>query len=429
MRRFRFLFSLGALAWLTLAAPGRAAAYSVLTHQALVDSAWTDCLLPLLERRYPRATPAELETARSYAYGGAIVQDMGYYPLGTALLTNLMHYVRSGAFVGRLLTQAHDRNEYAVGRGALAHYAADNVGHAEATNAIAADVYPDLRAEFGPVVTYEQAPVRHTELEFSFDVVQVAAGRYRTQDYHKAIGFRVSKDLLERAFRETYGLKMGEVLLNVDLSIATFRFTVNHLMPSVARAAWHSQRRAIRQVSPGARRRDYVYHASRRAFRREFGRDYERPGFGARLMARAIGVLPKIGPLQKYAFTLPSPAGEATFRRSFADARRQYCALVARQPADTAARPPALPDTNLDTGRPTRPAAYALADQTYRDWLRKLEKDDFKNLPPAARQDLLAFFAAAAQAGPAKPAKAAAAPDAGEMKDVAEALEKLGAKK
>jgi hypothetical protein len=162
---------------LLLAAPAApAAAYSVLTHQAIVDTTWADCMAPRLQHQYPGGTPVEMNVAKSYAYGGAILQDMGYYPLGSTLFTNLTHYVRAGDFVRNLLRQARNRNEYAFALGALAHYAADNTGHPEGTNVIIPTVYPDLKAKFGPVVTYEQSRVRHTEMEFSFDVVQVAAG-------------------------------------------------------------------------------------------------------------------------------------------------------------------------------------------------------------------------------------------------------------
>lgn len=378
---------------LLLAMPSApAAAYSVLTHQAVIDSTWNKTLVPLLRHHYPGATTEQLEEAKSYAYGGSILQDMGYYPLGSTLFTNLMHYVRAGDFVRNLLHQAHDRNEYAYALGALAHYAADNVGHPEGTNQIIPAVYPDLRAQFGPVITYEQATKRHTELEFSFDVVQVAAGRYRSQEYHKFIGFRVSKPVLERAFQQTYGLELGQVILNVDLSVATFRFAVNQLLPATARAAWHSQRKAIRELSPRARRRDYLYKSDPRAFREEFGKNYERPGFGARVMACLINLLPKIGPLKTYAFKLPDAAGEAKFRASYRAALVRFAALVREQPTDTT-RTRTLPDTNLDTGQLTRAGAYALADQTYNELLRELHQRKFEHLTPALRQALLAYYA------------------------------------
>ena len=105
-----------------------------------------------------------------------------------------------------------------------------------------------------------------------------------------------------------------------------------------------------------------------------------------------INLLPKIGPLKTYAFNLPDAAGEKQFHRSYRASLARFAALARQQPADTAAHPP-LPDTNLDTGQPTRPAAYALADQTYGELLRELHQHKFEHLTPALRQALLAYFA------------------------------------
>ena len=389
------IFRLLVLLLLLPAAP--AAAYAVLTHQANIDSTWARCLVPALQRRYPGATPQELLDAKAYAYGGAIIQDMGYYPFGNVLFTNLTHYVRSGDFVRNLIGQARDRNDYAFALGALAHYAADISGHAEGTNLAMASVYPELAAKFGPVITYEQAPKQHTQLEFAFDVVQLASGQYHTQDYHQRIGFRVSKPVLERAFQQTYGLALGQVIANVDLSIASFRFAVSQLVPTAARAAWHYKRQDILKLSPGARRRDYLKRVSQRAFRREYGNEYQRPGFGARIISCFIRVLPKLGPLKAFAFRLPTPAAQALFRASFRTVMTRYCAAVARQPADTAAAPLALANADFDTGHPTRAGEYPLADETYGEWLRKLAGKKFEKLSPPARRNILAFYD-----GPAK---------------------------
>ncbi|RYY16835.1 MAG: hypothetical protein EOO36_10600, partial [Cytophagaceae bacterium] len=276
---------------LVLVAPATpAAAYSVLTHQSIIDSTWDKCVLLLLQQRYPGATTKQQNEAKSYAYGGAILQDMGYYPLGAELFTNLTHYVRSGDFVRNLLREANDRNEYAFALGALAHYAADNAGHPDATNLVLPRLYPKRNAELGPVVTYEQAPLNHTEVEFAFDVMQIATGRYRSQAYHKHIGFRVSKPLLESAFRQTYGLKLGQVFFNVDASIAAFRLAVNQVLPAAVRAAWYSQRKQIWRASPTLRRRYRAYKKNPAEFAKEHGADFERPGLGARVLASIINL-------------------------------------------------------------------------------------------------------------------------------------------
>src|ERR1700743_121964 len=97
------------------------AGYSVLAHEAIIDAAWKDGIVPLLLSRFPYATPEELLEAHSYAYGGAIIQDLGYYPFGSKFFSDLTHYVRSGDFVLALLRDAQDLNEYAFALGAAAH--------------------------------------------------------------------------------------------------------------------------------------------------------------------------------------------------------------------------------------------------------------------------------------------------------------------
>ena len=378
---------------LGLAFPARpAAAYAVLTHQANIDSTWERCLVPAILRRYPSSTPQELADAKAYAYGRAIIQDMGYYPFGSVLFTNLTHYVRSGDFVRNMLEAARDRNDYAFALGSLAHYEADLNGHPEGTNKAMASVYPELKAKFGDIITYQEAPTQHTQLEFAFDVVQLASGKYRNSDYHQKIGFQVSKATLERAFLKTYGLELGQVIVNVDLSIASFRFAVSQLIPTAARAAWHSKRKEIQKISPGARRRDYLKHESPKEYHKLYGKTYHQPGFGARIISYLIRILPKIGPLKPFAFKVPTPEAEQLFRASFRKTMASYCADISRQPADTAAAPLKLANVDFDTGHPTRAGEYPLADETYGEWLRKLSDKKFENLNPVARQNILAFY-------------------------------------
>ncbi|TPG72160.1 zinc dependent phospholipase C family protein [Hymenobacter nivis] len=370
-----------------------AAAYSVLTHQANVDSCWKPCLLPALQRRYPGSTAEELVKAKAFAYGGAIIQDMGYYPLGAALFTNLTHYVRSGDFVRNLLNEAHDRNEYAFALGALAHYAADLEGHSEGTNRALALVYPELKAKFGNIITYEDAPKQHNQLEFAFDVTQVAAGRYRTEDYHDAIGFEVAKEVLERAFEKTYGLPLSKVFFNTDVSIATFRFAVQSVIPLASRSAWHYQKKDIRKLTPGIKRRAFVYHQNRKEYRELYGKKYERPGFGARVLSVFVGILPKVGPLKPFAFRPPTPEALKIFRASFATVLKTYCGLLSQQGPQPPA--PALANEDFDTGSATHFGEYALADKTYGEWVRKLAREKFAGITPLVRSNILTFFASA----------------------------------
>src|SRR5215469_8421276 len=141
--------------------PRPAASYSLLTHEQLIDLTWTDSIVPLLLSRYPNLTPADLNVARAYAYGGCVIQDIGYYPFGDQSFSDLTHYVRSGDFVVNLFRNAHDANELAFAIGALSHYIGDSVGHSQATNIAVPIEFPQLRAKYGNSVSYAEGRPEH----------------------------------------------------------------------------------------------------------------------------------------------------------------------------------------------------------------------------------------------------------------------------
>jgi hypothetical protein len=384
------------LGWLVLAARP-AQAYSVLSHQASIDSCWTPYIKPALERRFPGGTPDELRTAKAYTYGGSIMQDMGYYPFGSHLFTDLAHYVRSGDFVENLLREAKDRNEYAFALGALAHYAADIYGHEVGINKSVPLLFPELKQKYGPVVTYEQNPTAHGRTEFAFDVTQLAAGRYRSSAYHDFIGFKVSEDLLERAFAQTYGLEMKQIVMSTGLAIGSYRFAVRNLIPLASRAAWRANRHELRKVNRRIRRRDYIYKQSKEKFEQEYGRNYERPKFGARVLAGVIQILPKVGKLKSLKFIAPTPEAQRIFSQSFHETVVSYAKLLSQQNG-TIGQTTQLPNVDFDTGHDTKIGEYPLADRTYGEWVRELAKNDFKEVTPKMRQDILAFFGNASKA-------------------------------
>jgi hypothetical protein len=177
----------------------------VLSHEAIIDSAWDTNIKPVLLKCFPHATPDELRQAHGYAYGGAIIQDLGYYPHGSVFFSDLTHYVRSGDFVLALLRDARESkelNDYAFALGALAHYAADNAGHPIATNRAVPLLYPKLKKKYGDSIAYEDDPLAHVKTEFGFDVLEIARQRYAPDSYHDFIGFQVATPLLQRAFEE-----------------------------------------------------------------------------------------------------------------------------------------------------------------------------------------------------------------------------------
>src|ERR1700731_4241503 len=184
---------------------GSSFAYSVLTHQELIDLAWNDSIRPLLLARFPGATEEQLREAHAYAYGGSAIQDMGYYPFGKQFFSNLTHYVRSGDFIVWLLRNAHTIDEYGFAIGALSHYMGDSVGHSEAINPATAVEFPKLKRKFGSSVTYDESPHGHIRTEFAFDVDELTDAAFAPPAYLRFIGFEVPRKFLERAFINIYG--------------------------------------------------------------------------------------------------------------------------------------------------------------------------------------------------------------------------------
>lgn len=374
---------------LALAASVRpAGAYSVLAHEAIVDAEWDARIKPQLLGRYPHASVGELLNARGYAYGGSVIQDLGYYPFGNHFFSNLVHYVRSGDFVERLIADAQNLDEYAFALGALAHYAADNTGHPEAINLAVPIIFPRLRREYGDRVTYVEAPAEHVIVEFSFDVVETAAGKYGPEAYTKFIGFEVCSGLLERAFHETYGLELKDVFADFDTAVGTYRYSVSQIIPAITNQAWKSQRDEIERLIPGVERKSFVFSFSRMQYEKTYGTHYERPGWFARFLAFVYRLLPKIGPLKPLSFQTPTPHAESLFVDSLGDARSRYRTVLDEVRAGSLH----LRNTDFDTGRPTRHGEYALADDTYAQLTEKLAKNGFESAPPAMRRDVIGFY-------------------------------------
>ena len=383
------LFRLAVLA-LALFIAQSLSAVSVLSHEEMIDTAWQSDILPLLTARFPDATPEQLKRAHSFAYGGSVIQDVGYYPLGNKFYTNLLHYVRSGDFILFLLRDAHDVNEYAFALGALSHYAADSWGHASVNRGVPI-LYPKLRRKYGNFVTYEDDHEAHLRTEFSFDVLEVAKHRYHSQQYHDFIGFDVSEDLLERAFQDTYGMKMDELLHYDDLTLETFRFSVGKVVPEMTEVALATNRPKVSHENPDLAKKEFLYHLSRADYEKQFGNKYRRPGIFARILGFLIKLLP-FGPAKVLGYRNPTPQAEDLYFRSMDQAMDHYRQLL--QEVKTGRLD--LPNRNFDTGAPTRLGEYALCDRSYGELVRRLAKHHFRDVTPGVRANILAFFGDAA---------------------------------
>lgn len=386
-RRYIAIFAV--LLLLCGAVSPQAGAYAVLAHEAIIDASWDTAIKPLLLRRFPNATPDDLIHAHAYAYGGAIIQDLGYYPHGSHLFSDLVHYVRSGDFITAMLRDANDLNDYAFALGALAHYSADNDGHRIAVNRAVAILYPSLRRKYGDVITYAENPSAHLKTEFGFDVLEVARQHYAPDSYRDFVGFEVSKSLLQRAFQETYCVPLNSVFVDFDRSVNSYRYDVSKIIPKATRIAWQLKKSDIQKDEPTMTRRKFLYHMSRASYEKEWGQKYDQPGFGTKLLALIIRIIPKFGPLKALQFQTPTPRTENMFMASFNAAMDSYGRELDTIPHGG----PTLPNTNFDTGGPIKPGTYTLADVAYADLLEFLQKDQFREITPELRKNIMNYYA------------------------------------
>src|SRR5271165_1423162 len=363
-------------------------AYAVLSHEAIIDSVWDTNIKPVLLKKFPEATAEELKVAHGYAYGGAIIQDMGYYPHGNKLVSDLTHYVRSGDFVLALLRDAQDLNGYAFALGALAHYAADIAGHPIATNRAVPLLYPKLQKKFGDSVTYEDDPLAHVKTEFGFDVLEVAQQRYAPDSYHDFIGFQVATPLLERAFQETYGLPLKAVLSDEDKVLNSYRRAVSNQIPKATRIAWTLKKDEIQKDAPGITKRKFLYNLSRASYEKQWGKNYQPPTIGEKFLAFLYKLIPKIGPLRVLQFRTPTPQTEKMFEESFNTTLDRYRAFL----SDEAAGHLELINNNFDTGGMTGPGKYRMNDEAHAKLLGMLAEQKFAGASPVVREMLLHFF-------------------------------------
>ncbi|HYV98458.1 MAG TPA: zinc dependent phospholipase C family protein [Gemmatimonadaceae bacterium] len=371
--------------------PNVSLGYAVLAHEAIIDAMWDSDIVPALRSRFPDATALQLREAHAYAYGGSIIPDLGYYPFGSVFYSDLTHYARSGDFVETLIRDAATLDEFAFALGVMSHYAADNLGHPISTNHAVPLLYPKLRAQFGDSITFEQKKSAHIQTEFGFDVVQVARGHYATQAYHDFIGFHVARALLERAFRETYGLDLKSLFLDYDLALGTYRRAVSGVIPKMTHVAWEKNKTALAGIDSAAgTSRNFEFHISRADYEAEWGPKYKRPGWFSRFLSFLLRIVPKIGPFKGYAMRSPTPQTEALFVQGFNAIVKSYRSQL----GDVRAGTIHLPNTDLDTGVPTRPGEYGLADKTYAKLVDELADAKYATVDAALRRNIVSFYLA-----------------------------------
>lgn len=369
-------------------------AYSVLTHEELIDLAWNDSIKPLLLAKFPKATEAQLRDAHAFAYGGSAVQDMGYYPFGKRFFSNLTHYVRTGDFVAWMLQNARTINEYAFAIGALSHYYGDSIGHSEAVNPATAVEFPKLAQKLGDSVTYGESPHGHIRTEFAFDIDELTNALFAPPNYQERVGFKVPRRFLERAFVATYGFDIHEVLGESRPALRSYRTSVRRFIPAFAEAEVVLHRNQFPPHPDDEAYRIFAERVARTNYERHWKHPYKGPGIKAHLLAVLVFLVPKIGGAADLAIKIPNAETQEWYLRSVnhtVDAFRE----TLNKARDEVDPPLALANVDLDTGRLAKLGDYALADHTYEELLKKITSYPNRAIPEDLKRHVLDYYAVA----------------------------------
>jgi hypothetical protein len=367
----------------------RAIPYSVQTHEELIDLAWKQSIRPILLKRYPTLTEAQIQEAHAYAYGGSAIQDFGYYPFGNAFFSDLTHYVRSGDFVLSLLHNATTADELAFAIGSLSHYIGDTIGHSSAVNLAVPIQFPKLEAKYGPNVNYAENPHAHVQTEFAFDINQLSKGRFAPYDYLRFVGLEISRPLLHKAFFETYGLNLPDIIGSKETSIRVYRKGVRSFIPNIARAETLLHKKSLPQDIPSPDLDTLRVDALQASADNNWEAYRKTPGFGSHLYAGFIYILPKVGTLKMLAVKGPNQQTEDLYIKSVnrsIKAMRLVLANFDRIDHYIANR-------DLDTGQVIKPGGYPLTDITYAKLLAMITSKPTNVVPTQLKHDLIAYYA------------------------------------
>ena len=372
--------------------PRQASSYSVLTHEAIIDTLWADTIRPVLLKRFPDSSEEQLKEAHAYAYGGASIQDMGYYPFGKEFFSNLTHYVRTGDFIAWLFRNSRTIDEYAFAIGALSHYVGDSIGHSEVINPATAVEFPKLRHKFGNVVTYDESPHGHIRTEFAFDIKELGDGDFAPPAYLRYIGFMVPRKFLEHAFINTYGFDIHEVLGRAHPALRSYRTSVRSIIPAFAEAEVVLHRHQFPPHPDDEAYRKFAERVARTNYERHWKHTQRGPGVKAHLLAVLVWIVPKIGSASDLAIKIPNATTEEWYLRGVNNTVDQFHAILQKVAADFG-RGVRLANIDLDTGDHVKRGDYPLADRTYAQLLARITSNPDRTVPADLKRNILDYFA------------------------------------
>ena len=363
-------------------APQTTGAYSVFTHEELIDLTWRSAIRPLLLERFPSSTDAQLREAHAFAYGGCDAQDMGYYPFGSNFFSELTHYVRAGDFINNLFRESRNVDEYAFAIGALSHYIGDSIGHSVAVNPSTAIAFPGLAKKYGPIVTYDENPHAHVRTEYAFDIGQLSKRTFAPPAFMRFIGFRVPRGLLERAFVATYGIEVRELVGKTLPAMRSYRTSVRTLIPVFSNAEIVLHGKQFAPDADTAEYRQFVKQLRQADYERHWAYTYRKPGIGSHLLAIVIKIIPKVGArLRLHGDQDSRCANGSVVHRKRQPFRRRLPAPSGRAAGPSRRGALDLPTETLIPALESKAGDYPLTDDTYAELVSRLTSDPNRIIP------------------------------------------------
>ena len=359
------------------------------THEELIDLAWKQSIRPILLKQYPTLTEAQLQEAHAYAYGGCAIQDFGYYPFGNGFFSDLTHYVRAGDFVLSLLHNAHTADELAFAIGSLSHYIGDAIGHSAAVNHAVPVEFPKLEKKYGSVVNYAENPHAHVQTEFAFDINQLSKRRFAPYAYLKFIGLEVPRPLLRKAFFETYGINLPDIIGSKETSIRIYRSGVRSFIPNIAAAETLLHKKSFPADTPSSDFDDIKADLLQASADNNWEAYRKKAGFGLHMYAGFIYIVPKFGTLKMLSIKGPTEQTEDLYIKSL----NRSIKTLRRVLADFDHIGLYLANRDLDTGAFVKPGGYQLTDQTYAKLLAMITAKPDNVVPTQLKADLIAYYA------------------------------------
>ena len=181
---------------------------------------------------------------------------------------------------------------------------------------------------------------------------------------------------------------LNDVLKHEDLSIGSYRFAVSRMIPEMTQIALRTHKKDMMKETPDFAKEKFLYRLSRSDYEKEWGKDYTKPGFGARLSAILLRYMPKIGPFKAMAFNNPTRQTEDMYFKSINTTVDRYRVFLEQVRAGSLE----LANYDLDTGKETKAAEYSLTDETYAKLLGQLAERKFDLTSPDLRENILSFY-------------------------------------